>query len=98
MRYALIPTYYPLKNYADQDLTLVDKQWFGDMANIRVGPGRVRQVRMKKGTEKGIIYKCGVQINIKTKCAIYHTSIYFIRSNKHQQSFYFSTQDAPMIG
>lgn len=89
MRNAFIPTYYPLKNYADQDLSSVDKQWFGDMANIRVGPGRVRQVRMKKGTENGIICKCSVQISINTKYAMYYGSIYLIRSNKHQRGFIF---------
>ncbi|XP_061167318.1 uncharacterized protein LOC133176177 [Saccostrea echinata] len=43
-----IPIYYPTRNYANMTLNSVDKMWFGDMANIRVGPGRIRQVRMKK--------------------------------------------------
>ncbi|XP_062590863.1 uncharacterized protein LOC134252407 [Saccostrea cucullata] len=43
-----IPIYYPTKNYANLNLNSIDKMWFGDMANIRVGPGRIRQVRMKK--------------------------------------------------
>lgn len=78
MRDAFIPMYYPLTNYADQELTSVDKQWFGDMANIRVGPGRIRQVRMNKGTEKGIIQECSVQINNKTKYAIHYWYIFYL--------------------
>lgn len=40
-----IPTYYPVNNYASKPLTVVDRQWFQDMASIRVGPARLRQVR-----------------------------------------------------
>lgn len=47
-----IPTYYPVSNYASKPLTVVDRQWFQDMASIRVGPARLRQVRMKSGSCK----------------------------------------------
>nr|XP_034336032.1 polycystic kidney disease protein 1-like 2 [Crassostrea gigas] len=47
-----IPTYYPVNNYASKPLTVVDRQWFQDMASIRVGPARLRQVRMKSGSCK----------------------------------------------
>lgn len=39
-----------MNNYANKPLTAVDRQWFKDMASIRVGPARLRQVRMKSGT------------------------------------------------
>lgn len=46
-----IPTYYPVNNYASKPLTdNEDNHWFKDMASIRVGPARLRQVRMKSGT------------------------------------------------
>ena len=36
-------------NYANMELNSIDKKWFGDMANIRIGPGRIRQVRVERG-------------------------------------------------
>lgn len=50
VNYTFIPKYYPVNNYANKPLTAVDRQWFKDMASIRVGPARLRQVRMKSGT------------------------------------------------
>ena len=49
MNDAFLPNYYPLMNYADMELNSVDKKWFRDMANIRIGPGRIRQVRVERG-------------------------------------------------
>ncbi|XP_062584304.1 polycystin-1-like protein 2 [Saccostrea cucullata] len=42
-----IPTFYPEKDYADNDLDTLEKQWFGDRSSIRVGPAQLRQLRMK---------------------------------------------------
>ncbi|XP_062621693.1 uncharacterized protein LOC134283266 [Saccostrea cucullata] len=50
MNETFIPTYYPNASYAGKPLTVLDRQWFKDMASIRVGPARLRQVRMKTGT------------------------------------------------
>ncbi|XP_061167307.1 polycystin-1-like protein 2 isoform X1 [Saccostrea echinata] len=44
-----IPTFYPENYYSGASLGVQDKKYFGDLANIRVGPGRLRQVRMSKG-------------------------------------------------
>lgn len=52
LNYTFIPKYYPVNNYANKPLTAVDRQWFKDMASIRVGPARLRQVRMKSGSCK----------------------------------------------
>jgi hypothetical protein len=52
MNDVFIPIYYPITNYAKKPLNSIEKMWFGDMANVRVGPGRIRQVRMKKGNIK----------------------------------------------
>ncbi|XP_062608038.1 polycystin-1-like protein 2 [Saccostrea cucullata] len=49
MNDTFIPTYYPTESYAGEPLTVMDRQWLKDMVNIRVGPGRLRQVRMKTG-------------------------------------------------
>jgi hypothetical protein len=49
MKETFIPLYYPNESYAHEPLSVLDRQWFKDMANIRVGPARLRQVRMKNG-------------------------------------------------
>lgn len=49
MNETFIPTYYPTASYTNEQLTVVDRQWFKDMTSIRVGPARLRQVRMKTG-------------------------------------------------
>ena len=49
MNETFIPNYYPTASYTNEQLTAVDRQWFKDMTSIRVGPARLRQVRMKTG-------------------------------------------------
>ncbi|XP_061167212.1 polycystin-1-like protein 2 [Saccostrea echinata] len=44
-----IPTFYPNESYAGTALSVIDRQWLKDMRSIRVGPARLRQVRMKTG-------------------------------------------------
>lgn len=41
---------YPEKTYSDDDLDILEKQMFADLASIRVGPARIRQVRMPQST------------------------------------------------
>jgi hypothetical protein len=57
MKETFIPIYYPNESYAHAPLSVVDRQWFKDMANVRVGPARLRQVRMKDG--KSISFHTG---------------------------------------
>jgi hypothetical protein len=54
MSQTFIPTYYPLTQYSGAALGVQDQKYFGDLASIRVGPGRLRQVRMGKGTQSYI--------------------------------------------
>ncbi|XP_061173586.1 polycystin-1-like protein 2 [Saccostrea echinata] len=42
-----IPILYPEKDYTDNELDVLEKQWFADRASIRVGPAQLRQLRMK---------------------------------------------------
>lgn len=49
MQKTFIPTYYPETQYSGASLDEQDKKYFGDLSSIRVGPGRLRQVRMGKG-------------------------------------------------
>lgn len=49
MQKTFIPTYYPETQYSGASLGVQDKKYFGDLSSIRVGPGRLRQVRMGKG-------------------------------------------------
>ncbi|XP_062613252.1 location of vulva defective 1-like [Saccostrea cucullata] len=44
-----IPTFYPNVSYAGTPLSVIDRQWLKDMKSIRVGPARLRQVRMQTG-------------------------------------------------
>lgn len=37
-----------MENYAGGSLRALERQWFKDMSGIRVGPARMRQVRMKE--------------------------------------------------
>ncbi|XP_062593519.1 uncharacterized protein LOC134254998 [Saccostrea cucullata] len=48
MNDTFIPACYPLQTYNEVNLDILGKQMFGDLASIRVGPARVRQVRMPK--------------------------------------------------
>lgn len=50
MTQTFIPANYPEKTYSDADLDILQKQMFGDLASIRVGPARIRQVRMPERT------------------------------------------------
>ncbi|XP_062602879.1 uncharacterized protein LOC134264616, partial [Saccostrea cucullata] len=44
---SLLPTYFPQRNYANQTIFFArDLQYFGDNVSIRIGPPRLRQVRM----------------------------------------------------
>ena len=54
-------------NYANMELNSIDKKWFGDMANIRIGPGRIRQVRVERGIciTVSSISKSPLNINIR---------------------------------
>lgn len=46
----LFPNYFPLKEFNGVDnLGVLHKQFFADMANARIGPARLRQVRTKYG-------------------------------------------------
>lgn len=47
---SLLPTYFPQKNYANQTIFFArDLQYFSDNVSIRIGPPRLRQVRMGTG-------------------------------------------------
>ena len=46
----LIPLYYPTSEYNGDGISVVDKFFVGDMANLRLGLVRLRQVKVKKGT------------------------------------------------
>ncbi|XP_062602358.1 uncharacterized protein LOC134264070, partial [Saccostrea cucullata] len=46
MNDTFIPACYPLQTYNEVNLDILGKQMFGDLASIRVGPARIRQVRM----------------------------------------------------
>ncbi|XP_061194795.1 uncharacterized protein LOC133202955 [Saccostrea echinata] len=49
LKTSLLPTYFPQKNYANQTIFFArDLQYFGDNVSIRIGPPRLRQVRMGK--------------------------------------------------
>ncbi|KAK3090330.1 hypothetical protein FSP39_010980 [Pinctada imbricata] len=50
----LIPTCYPKEEYNGSPLSTTDTQFFGDLTNVRVGPARLRQVRM---ATDGCVYK-----------------------------------------
>lgn len=52
MNKTFIPAFYPVENYAGGYLRALERQWFKDMSGIRVGPARVRQVRMKESKIK----------------------------------------------
>ncbi|XP_062620648.1 uncharacterized protein LOC134282235 [Saccostrea cucullata] len=62
MMTTFIPTFYPLTAYNGEKLDILAEQMFGDMANIRVGPGRIRQVRMPErecdSTVVSTVYPC----------------------------------------
>ncbi|XP_052068318.1 uncharacterized protein LOC127707695 isoform X2 [Mytilus californianus] len=44
----LIPLYYPTSEYNGDGISVVDKFFVGDMANLRLGLVRLRQVKVKK--------------------------------------------------
>ncbi|KAK3103729.1 hypothetical protein FSP39_021426, partial [Pinctada imbricata] len=46
----VIPTFYPLTQYNGQNLKVTDQKLFGDLDSVRVGPARLRQVRMSEET------------------------------------------------
>jgi hypothetical protein len=48
LKSTFIPAFYPNSTYNEEELDILGKQMFGDLASIRVGPGRIRQVRMPK--------------------------------------------------
>lgn len=50
MTQTFIPANYPEKTYSNADLDILQKQMFGDLASVRVGPARIRQVRMPEST------------------------------------------------
>lgn len=50
MNQTFIPANYPEKTYSGAELDILQKQMFGDLASIRVGPARIRQVRMPERT------------------------------------------------
>lgn len=52
MNKTFIPAFYPVENYAGGSLRALERQWFKDMSGIRVGPARMRQVRMKESKIK----------------------------------------------
>ncbi|XP_061186196.1 polycystin-2-like [Saccostrea echinata] len=62
MTTTFIPTCYPLRTYNGEKLDILGEQMFGDLANLRVGPARIRQVRMPerkcKSTLVSTIYPC----------------------------------------
>ncbi|CAC5409625.1 PKD1L2 [Mytilus coruscus] len=47
-KYTLIPLYYPTSEYNGDGISIVDKFFVGDMANLRLGLVRLRQVKVKK--------------------------------------------------
>lgn len=50
MNQTFIPANYPEKTYSGAELDILQKQMFGDLASLRVGPARIRQVRMPERT------------------------------------------------
>ncbi|XP_061173587.1 uncharacterized protein LOC133182755 [Saccostrea echinata] len=45
-----IPTFYPLTNYAGDELGVIDQQRFKDRASIRIGPAQLRQLRTERAS------------------------------------------------
>lgn len=46
MNQTFIPANYPEKTYSGAELDILQKQMFGDLASIRVGPARIRQANV----------------------------------------------------
>ena len=44
-----IPQYFPENNYKNTSLYWTDKQFVSDLVSFRVGPARIRQIRVKSG-------------------------------------------------
>ena len=49
LEHTVFPRFFPETYYNGNPLPVLDKLYFGDLENYRIGPGRLRQVRMKKG-------------------------------------------------
>ena len=49
MKNTFVPNYYPLTDARNHTLSVRDQKYFTDLANVPVGPARLRQVRMSKG-------------------------------------------------
>lgn len=50
MNQTFIPANYPEETYSGAELDILQKQMFSDLASLRVGPARIRQVRMPERT------------------------------------------------